>query len=158
VLLPQALDAGRIAADCASLVARAAGERDVAVEIQGDAAPVHADELALRQILINLLSNAVKFTPDGGRVAVGIAAAPAGGTEITVADTGPGMDEDGIRTALDPFGQVDGPYGDLRTAADIGTGLGLPIAVRLVEMHGGRFDIESAPGRGTTIRIWLPSP
>jgi two-component system, cell cycle sensor histidine kinase PleC len=152
-LAPRLLDGKAIAADCLALVASATGGRDVAVEILADGdGLVHADDLAFRQIMINLLSNAVKFTPDGGRVEVRIADAPDDGTRITVADTGPGMDENGVRTALDPFGQIAGE----RRLDGVGTGLGLPIVVRLIELHGGRFAIDSSPGRGTVIDLWLP--
>jgi two-component system cell cycle sensor histidine kinase PleC len=147
------LDGGAIAADCLELVTRASRERRITTEIhvEGDGR-VYADELALRRILINLLSNAMKFTADGGRVELTIADDPAGGTRVIVADTGIGMDAAGVKTALEPFGQVAGP--DRRDGS--GTGLGLPIAVRLVGLHGGTFAIDSAPGRGTRISLWLP--
>jgi two-component system cell cycle sensor histidine kinase PleC len=153
-LTPQALDGKAITADCLGLVASATGGRDVGVEIRADGdGLVWGDELAFRQIMINLLSNAVKFTPDGGRVEIAIGDMPDGGTQVTVADTGPGMDEDGVRTALDPFGQIAGE----RRLNGVGTGLGLPIVVRLVELHGGRFTIDSKLGQGTKIGIWLPA-
>ena len=72
---------------------------------------------------------------------------------IEVADNGIGMDADGIEVALQPFGQV--AHG--AEMPQRGTGLGLPIAVRLAELHGGRLEIESAPGKGTTVRVILPA-
>ncbi|HVJ52870.1 MAG TPA: HAMP domain-containing sensor histidine kinase [Aliidongia sp.] len=154
-LEPRRLDAKTIAEECLALVARATGGRDVTVDIlvTGDGT-VHADDLGLRQILLNLLSNAVKFTAEGGHVDIAIADGPNEGTAITVTDTGPGMDEDAIRVALAPFGQV---AGDRRLAGG-GTGLGLPIVVRLIELHGGRFAIVSEPGNGTTVSLWFPPP
>ncbi|WP_374442428.1 ATP-binding protein [Stella sp.] len=110
---------------------------------------VHADELALRQILINLLSNAVKFTPAGGHVVLHAATAEDGCVDIEVVDDGIGMDEAGIAKALEPFGQVGRDGG--------GTGLGLPIAARLAALHGGALSITSEPGRGTTVRVTLPA-
>jgi two-component system cell cycle sensor histidine kinase PleC len=153
-LLREPLDVAPLAENCLSLVARATGGRDVAVDLvtQGSGR-IYADELALRQILLNLLSNAVKFTPDGGRVDIAVADSPNGSTLITIADTGCGMDEAGLRTALTTFGQV--PNGTCPRTG--GSGLGLPIVVRLVELHGGRFRIDSAPGRGTTVHLWFPA-
>ena len=111
---------------------------------------VHADELALRQILINLLSNAVKFTPAGGHVVLHAAMAEDGCVDIEVVDDGIGMDEQGIAKALEPFGQVGRDAG--------GTGLGLPIAARLASLHGGALAITSELGRGTTVRVTIPGP
>jgi two-component system cell cycle sensor histidine kinase PleC len=103
-------------------------------------------------VLINLVSNAVKFTPPGGTVLVSAALAGDGALAIAVRDTGIGMDQDGIREALRPFGQVDT---GLNRKFE-GTGLGLPLAKTLVELHSGTFDIKSQPGAGTTITITLP--
>ncbi|MGE0716662.1 MAG: MASE1 domain-containing protein [Alphaproteobacteria bacterium] len=112
---------------------------------------IHADPLALRQILLNLLANAIKFTHSGGHVTLRAAAAADGCTDIEVVDDGIGMDEAGIARALEPYGQVAG-------SGQGGTGLGLPIAARLVALHGGGMTIDSAPGKGTTVRITLPGP
>jgi two-component system, cell cycle sensor histidine kinase PleC len=114
--------------------------------------PVRADAVAMRQILINLLSNAVKFTPEGGEVTVSIERPRDGGLAIVIADTGIGMSEDEIAIALEPFRQVENTL----TKKFEGTGLGLPIARRLVELHNGRLEIASAKNLGTTIRAYLP--
>jgi len=113
---------------------------------------VRADAVAMRQILINLLSNAVKFTPEGGEVTVGIERPADGGITLVITDTGIGMSEDEIAIALEPFRQVENTL----TKKFEGTGLGLPIARRLVELHGGRLEIASAKNLGTTIRAYLP--
>ena len=113
--------------------------------------PIRADQVRFQQILLNLMSNAVKFTPSGGRVRVS-AAIEADRLAITVADTGIGMRPEDVAIALEPFRQIDGP---LSRRYD-GTGLGLPLAKALVELHGGRLEIESAPGAGTLVRICLP--
>jgi signal transduction histidine kinase len=107
----------------------------------------------LDQVLINLLSNAIKFTHPGGTVVLGLATNEEGGLAFTVADSGIGMTESEIRVALAPFGQVDSA---LNRKYD-GTGLGLPLAKAMVELHQGRFAIVSEPGRGTTVRISFPA-
>ena len=114
---------------------------------------VRADSGKLRQILINLLGNAVKFTPVGRqghrcRRNPG----PDGGLQFRIADTGIGIPADKIEVAMAPFGQVDS-----RLARNYeGTGLGLPLTKRLVEMHGGTFDLSSEPGKGTVVTVRLP--
>jgi two-component system cell cycle sensor histidine kinase PleC len=112
------------------------------------------DRQALRQILLNLISNAVKFTPAGGRIEVGARSEEDGGFIIWVADTGIGIAPEHIPTVLAPFGQVEN---DLTRQYE-GTGLGVPLVKSLVEMHGGRFEIQSVPGEGTTIRTLFPPP
>ena len=111
-----------------------------------------ADPVAMRQILINLLSNAVKFTASGGEVRVGGERTLDGGLALVVSDTGIGMTEDEIAISLEPFRQVENTF----TKRYDGTGLGLPIARRLIELHGGKLDIASAKGVGTVIRASLP--
>jgi len=93
----------------------------------------------------------VKFTPSGGRVTVA-AAVRGEGAVIAVADTGIGMKAEDIPIALEPFRQIDGA---LSRRFD-GTGLGLPLAKALVELHGGRLEIESVPDAGTVVRVVLP--
>ena len=112
-----------------------------------------ADEARLRQIALNLLSNAVKFTKAGGRVTVSTGLDRSGGIAIAVTDTGIGMTEDEIRIALEPFRQVTSSL----SRSNEGTGLGLPLTKTLVELHGGRLDISSVPGRGTTVTVIFPS-
>jgi len=120
--------------------------------VSGSLPLLRSDQVRFQQILLNIISNAVKFTPAGGRVSVS-ASIEAGGAVITVEDTGIGMKVEEIAIALEPFRQIDGP---LSRRFD-GTGLGLPLAKALVELHGGGLKIESAPGVGTTVRIHLPS-
>jgi signal transduction histidine kinase len=113
---------------------------------------IDADETRLKQVLLNLLSNAIKFTPAGGHVMVS-AWLEASGLVIAVADTGIGMRAQDIPLALEPFRQVDA----VLSRRYEGTGLGLPLAKRLTELHGGTLEIDSMPGRGTTVRIRLPA-
>jgi signal transduction histidine kinase len=105
----------------------------------------------MRQVLLNLLTNAVKFTPAGGYIEVSASVA-ASELRIAVRDTGIGMTPEDIPAALEPFTQV----GRGMTRGQEGTGLGLPISKTLVVLHGGRFDITSAPDLGTTVTISLP--
>ncbi len=132
----------------------AAREAGVAVtsRLQQSLPRVSADRRALRQVLLNLLSNAIKFTPKDGRVELAIAVDEAGQMTIAVSDTGIGMAADEIPIALAPFGQIDSAM----TREKTGTGLGLPIVKATAEAHGGAIAIESAPGKGTVVRVTLP--
>jgi signal transduction histidine kinase len=112
---------------------------------------VLVDELKVKQIIINLLSNAVKFTPRGGHIRVA-GAVEEGDLVIRVADTGIGIAPEDIQKALDPFSQIDSSLARRYQ----GTGLGLPLAKRLIELHGGALAIESALGAGTCITLTLP--
>lgn len=142
---------------CRRIVAAMAEAASVAlsVALPPELPEIRCDALRLRQILLNLMSNAVKFTPAGGRVDV--SAAIAGGhAVIAVADTGIGMKEEDIDIALQPFRQIDHAGRGALTRRFDGTGLGLPLAKALVELHGGTLAIESKPGAGTTVRVAMP--
>jgi two-component system, cell cycle sensor histidine kinase PleC len=111
------------------------------------------DKTKLIQIVINLLSNAIKFTPQGGSAALSAAQDEDGGLTVTVRDTGIGMSNHEIRDAIELFRQVDNSLGRRYE----GTGLGLPLAIKLVELHGGTLTIDSAPRRGTAVTLHFPS-
>jgi signal transduction histidine kinase len=113
---------------------------------------VRVDPMRLRQVLINLLSNAVKFTVDDGRVSVTARYKVGGSLDVTIRDTGIGMTEAEIKVALEPFGQVESSF----SRSYEGTGLGLPLARQLVELHGGQLRISSIKGKGTTVEIQIP--
>jgi PAS domain S-box-containing protein len=112
-----------------------------------------ADEIALKRVLVNLLANAVKFSEAATRVTIDCRHRDDGGVSLAVIDRGIGMAPEDIPVALTPFQQVD--IG-LRRKYE-GTGLGLPIAKQLMELHGGTLTIESARGVGTTVTISLPA-
>jgi signal transduction histidine kinase len=114
---------------------------------------IKVDETALKRVLINLLANAVKFSDPGGTVVVRSAFEAHGGFAISVIDEGIGMSAEEIPIALTPFRQVNA---GLQRKYE-GTGLGLPIAKQLVEMHGGALVIDSKPGAGTTVTVRLPA-
>ena len=127
------------------------GEVRLIETIPADLPWLFADKRRVRQIILNLLSNAIKFTPQGGEVAIAIST-EARGLVIRVSDTGIGIAKDDIPIALEQFGQI----GNSLTRQHEGTGLGLPIAKRFIELHGGRLEIESTPPRGTTIVVVFP--
>jgi len=110
-----------------------------------------ADERKLKQVLVNLLSNAVKFTPEGGRVEVRAASANRG-VEISVSDTGIGIAAEDHELIFEEFRQVGSDYARKRE----GTGLGLSLTKRLVELHGGRIWVKSEVGKGSTFSFTLP--
>lgn len=151
------LEATRLAIiidSCRSMIYGTAESAGVTLvtDIAADLPPVMVDPLRFKQIMLNLLSNAVKFTAVGGMVSILAERAADGGVIVTVADTGIGMTAEEIEIALMPFQQIDG----VLSRRYQGTGLGLSLAKRMVELHDGRLDISSEPGVGTTIRVRLP--
>jgi len=134
-----------------ALVRERASGHGVALSCALDAqvGSIDADERKVKQVLVNLLSNAVKFTPSGGRVAV---SATRKDSEIVIAvsDTGPGISVDDQARIFQEFEQTGAARGHE------GTGLGLALAKRLVELHGGRIWVESSVGAGSTFAFTLP--
>lgn len=110
-------------------------------------------ERMIRQVLINVISNAVKFTEEGGSVTVVTERRSGGSFRISVMDTGIGMSSEEVKVALTPFGQTD----NMLTRKHEGTGLGLPLAKAMMELHDGRLLVKSKPGRGTTIVLVFPA-
>jgi signal transduction histidine kinase len=110
-------------------------------------------ERMIRQMVINLVGNAIKFTPPGGEVTLSGRKRPDGGYDIMVRDTGIGMTEDELAHALTPFGQ----NGNRFTGRHDGTGLGLPLAKAMLELHGGTLALSSAPEMGTTVTMEFPA-
>jgi two-component system CheB/CheR fusion protein len=136
------------------LVADMAGKKklQLLLEIEEDLPDIEADELKVKEIIYNLLSNVVKFTPEGGKI--GMRAKKAGpDIEIVVWDTGVGIASENMDKIFEGFFRVDTPYSRLTE----GTGLGLPISKKLVELHGGKFSVESEGiNRGTLVRFTFP--
>lgn len=123
------------------------------VDIDPGLPPFHGDERLIKQSLLHLLFNAVKFTASGGQLAIRVLRDEDGGLAISVTDTGIGIAAKDVPRALAPFSQVDGSlareYG--------GAGLGLTLVQCFVELHGGRLEIDSEPGIGTTVSMRFPA-
>ena len=112
---------------------------------------VNGDPVRLGQIAWNLLNNAVKFTPEGGRIGID-ARKTDGAVEISVSDTGIGIAPEDQATIFEEFRQVGGDYAHKKE----GTGLGLTLAKKFVELHGGKIWVESEVGKGATFSFTLP--
>ncbi len=136
-----------------TLVKERAARGGVALEseIDADVDSMVGDERKFKQILINLLSNAIKFTPESGTVRLSVGSGD-GKVVIAVSDTGVGIADDDQEAIFEEFRQVGSDYD--RVAE--GTGLGLSLARRFVEMHGGQIDVTSELGKGSTFTFWLP--
>jgi PAS domain S-box-containing protein len=146
----------RALVDCSVAVVcdrAAAGVLALRTEIELGLPRLVADEARVKQILVNLLGNAVKFTDPGGTVVVAARRAADRGLQFEVTDTGWGMTPAEIEIAIEPFGQVDAGLARRRE----GTGLGLPLARRLTELHGGSLSVESEKGTGTRFVVRLPA-
>ncbi len=122
-------------------------------EIAEDGMQMKAVERMIRQILLNLVGNAIKFTPPGGSVHVSGKLQSDGRYEITVRDTGVGMTEKEMAHAMMPFGQNENRF----TGKHDGTGLGLPLAKAMLELHEGTLTMSSVPEMGTTVTMMLPA-
>ena len=144
--VPMAID------NALTLVKERAGRHGIALEcaIEPALGDIDADERKFKQILLNLLSNAVKFTPEGGRISV--AASPiAGGVEVSVSDTGIGIAPQDCEAVFEEFRQV----GQQSNAKAEGTGLGLALARKFVELHGGKIGVTSEVGKGSKFTFSL---
>ena len=123
----------------------------LSLEVAPELELVEADELKIKRVIVNLLSNAVKFTPDSGSVTV-VARNAGEDVQVAVQDTGPGISPADQERIFEEFQQV----GQSALQQHEGTGLGLALAKKLVELHGGRIWVESAPGAGSTFTVTLP--
>ena len=131
----------------------AAAARNVTVSVTGQPAVLPGVRRLIYEIVYNLCDNAIKYNRDGGRVDVTVAA-DAGGSSITVADTGIGIAPEHQARVFERFYRVDKSH----SKASGGTGLGLSIIKHAVQYHHGRIELESTPGTGTTIRVVFPNP
>jgi two-component system, NtrC family, sensor kinase len=144
--LPTALD------NALTLVRERAGRRSITLQMSVDErlGEVRADERKIRQVVLNLLSNAIKFTPEGGRIEV--AAVPRDGSvEVSVSDTGVGIAPEDLEAVFEEFRQV----GTAEKKAE-GTGLGLTLCRKFIELHGGRISVKSQVGVGSTFTFTIP--
>jgi signal transduction histidine kinase len=123
----------------------------LALDIDETLGPLVADERKIRQVVLNLLSNAVKFTPEGGRIRLRAARAD-DGVQISVSDTGVGIAPEEQAAVFEEFRQVGADH-----AVKVeGTGLGLALAKRFVELHGGLIWVTSELGKGATFTFTIP--
>jgi PAS domain S-box-containing protein len=154
-LVEEPLEIRRVIDACVHMLEERTRRADLAldVEIGAGVGVVRGDEKRLKQVLLNLVTNSIKFTKPGGRIMIDAGIDPAGRLAISVSDTGIGIAPQDIANVLEPFGQVDSAF----NRATEGTGLGLPLSKRLIEMHGGTLVIDSTPGIGTTATLTLPA-
>ena len=141
-------------ANAMTLIRERAQRHNIALALDADSklGEVTADERKFKQILLNLLSNAVKFTPDGGRIEVR-ARREADDIVVAVHDTGIGIAPADQEAVFEEFRQVGHNY----TSKQEGTGLGLALTRKFVELHGGRIWLESEPGKGSTFTFTIPA-
>jgi signal transduction histidine kinase len=150
-LQPSTFELPEVLENAMSMVRERATRQGIGLIVATDdsVGAMEADERKVKQILFNLLSNAVKFTPGGGKVTLAASAAD-GQVEISVHDTGVGISVEDQTRIFEEFYQV----GASRTQE--GTGLGLALTMRLVELHQGQLSVESEPGVGSTFTVTLP--
>lgn len=147
------VDLAALAQDCSRLIEPLAAKRHISLAL--DVPPgtsVRADRTRLKQVLLNLLSNAVKYNREAGNVRLSVAPAAALCWRIVVTDTGPGIAPERIAELFQPFNRLDAEHSDVE-----GTGIGLTISRRLMEMMGGAIGVDSQPGVGSTFWIELPT-
>lgn len=148
------VDLAALLRSCAEIVEGQADQLGVQLRCRADWLPaLRADPGRLRQILLNVLSNAIKFTPQGGHVEIFAESTSSGAVTIYVRDSGVGMSEDEVTTAMQFFGRLDSSY----DRATEGAGIGLPFTALLMEMHGGDMTIDSTPGGGTEVVLNFPA-
>jgi PAS domain S-box-containing protein len=154
-LVPAPIDVATALDDARVRMESLAGQKGhtIGVEVEPQLPALSADAGKFRQIMDNLLSNAIKFTPNGGRIRMSARRAPAGdGIEVVVSDNGIGIKPEDQGRIFQEFEQLDNAY----VREQQGTGLGLALTRKLVELHGGRIGVESQPGEGSTFRFVLP--
>jgi signal transduction histidine kinase len=147
-------DLAELLNECAALLEVHLAEKRLRLDISipANLGPLTADQLRLKQVVINLLSNAIKFSHSDNTVEIAVALTPVGDLTIAVRDHGIGMRAEDIPVALEPFRQINRKA----SAAQEGTGLGLPLAKMMVEKHGGSLSLTTAPGAGTTVMATMP--
>jgi signal transduction histidine kinase len=149
------VDTGKLVGECLSFISPRVREGNLKVTnlIEGRVPALIGEELAIKQILLNLLSNAVKFTPSGGRITLSYEVDGEGQMLLSITDTGVGLDETEIEKALSPFGQIDSAL----SRSGSGAGLGLTLVDSLIKLHGGRLELFSQKGIGTTATVIFPA-
>ena len=148
---PEPVGLTDLAAEAVSFMKEEAARKQIALDLAGDPdVEAFADSKAVRQIALNLISNGLKFTPPGGGVTVSTMDAPGGGALLAVSDTGEGISAEELQRLSRAFEQ--GEAGKRQK----GAGLGLSVVRAFADLHGGRLDIESREGGGSTIAVYFP--
>jgi two-component system, cell cycle sensor histidine kinase DivJ len=152
-IIRQPFDVASLVGSCIDVMGHAAEKKGIALaaEVVPGLPELFADKRACKQMLLNVMSNAVKFTDAGGSVRV-TARAEDGMVALEVADNGVGIAEEDLPNLGNPFVQAERPY----ERSYEGAGLGLSVVTGLARLHGGRLEIKSSLGHGTTATIWLP--
>ncbi len=146
---PHDVDLADLARD--AIAARSSSPSEVVLDTAGGGSPIHGDARRLRQVIENLIDNAVKYAPAGTRVTVSVHGTPTGAT-VSVADTGPGIAPEEVPGLFQKFSRLAAA----RRSGVHGTGLGLYICRSIVEAHGGRISVDTAPGKGSVFKVVLP--
>jgi signal transduction histidine kinase len=148
------IDAAGVVRETLEALAPLADERTVALRVEAPAhlPPVNADPDRLRQVVQNLVENALRHTPAGGEVRVMLQGGNGEGVQMMIVDTGSGIRAEDLPHIFEHFYRTDAS----RARSSGGTGMGLAIVKSLVEAHGGRVSVESAPGAGSTFTVTLP--
>lgn len=153
-LHPERIHASELIDAAIRLIRDRATEADLSLtrRVAKDLPDLMVDSQRIKQVMLNILSNAVKFTPAGGKVVIKASTHKNGELVIAIQDTGIGMTQEDIQTALTPFGQVDSKL----ARKFEGTGLGLPLTKSFVELHNAQLRIKSKPDEGTTVSVHFP--
>jgi signal transduction histidine kinase len=154
-LSEQAVEVGNIIESACRLMAPRVEAAGLALEtsVASQMPALFCDAMKLKQVMLNLLSNAVKFTPPGGRITIAAGLAPGHRVMISITDTGIGIAKADLPRVLQPFVQVENAL----SRSHQGTGLGLPLAAAMMQLHGGELHIDSELRKGTTVTIAFPS-
>jgi protein-histidine pros-kinase len=153
-LRPEEVELGAVVCEVRHVLRELAARKRLAVETVVDAGlgPVRVDPRRIKQVLYNFLANAIELTPEGGRITIGVAAEGEGSFRLSVRDTGIGIAPEDLPKLFVEFQQLD-----VRSRRKYpGTGLGLALTKSIVEAHGGRVEVESTPGAGSTFSAVVP--
>ena len=151
----EAIDLHHLVRRCLNMFSEQARRSEVALEsdLSGDIPFLMADRQQVMQMLLNMIGNSIKYTKPGGCIRVTQGLEGCGALILTVSDTGIGIAPEDMDRTLVPFGQIDNEL----TRKHSGTGLGLPLTRRLIELHGGHLSMTSRPEVGTTVSLQFPS-
>ncbi|MDP6897272.1 MAG: HAMP domain-containing sensor histidine kinase, partial [Rhodospirillales bacterium] len=149
------IDAVAVVVECLDMVRLMAQSKDIELvnNLPEKVPAVVGDHRMIKQVFLNILSNALKFTDRGGRVEVSVAVNSTGGMDFRFTDNGRGIAPGDIETIFQPFNRIVRPL----VTREEGTGLGLPLAKALIDLHGGVFTIESELNESTTAVVALPA-